>query len=77
MFWYEPEFLFRDLLVFSFIFLSNPMKLKTKQGCCLYKGPFKNYVSKSLAFFDHLLPSVDIFYGMNVDIFGPPTYLVL
>ena len=27
--------------VFSFIFLSNPMKLKTKQGCCLIRGRSK------------------------------------
>ena len=26
-----------------------------------------NYVDKILAFFDHLLPCVDIFYGINVD----------
>ena len=32
-----------------------------------YKGPFKNYVGKILAFFDHLPPCVDIFYVMNVD----------
>ena len=48
----------------------------------LVQGAFKNYVDKILAFFDHLLPcSVDIFYGINVekkvDIYGPPTYLVL
>ena len=38
-------------------------------------GPFTNYVDKSLAFFDHLLPCVDIFYSINVDIYRPPTYL--
>ena len=36
---------------------------------------------KILAFFDHLPPSVDIFYFMNVDkkvdIFRPPTNLIL
>ena len=31
------------------------------------KGSFTNYVDKILAFFDHLPPCVDIFYGMNVD----------
>ena len=31
-----------------------------------FKGSFTNYVDKILAFFDHLPPSVDIFYGMNV-----------
>ena len=31
------------------------------------KGLFTNYVDKILAFFDHLPPCVDIFYGMNVD----------
>ena len=31
------------------------------------KGLFTNYVDKILAFFDHLPPFVDIFYGMNVD----------
>ena len=33
----------------------------------LGKGSFTNYVDKVLAFFDHLPPSVDIFYLMNVD----------
>ena len=33
----------------------------------LSRGPFTNYVDKILAFFDHLPPSVDIFYRMNVD----------
>ena len=32
-----------------------------------HKGSFTNYVDKILAFFDHLPPCVDIFYGMNVD----------
>ena len=31
------------------------------------KGSFTNYVDKILAFFDHLPPCVDIFYGMNID----------
>ena len=31
------------------------------------EGSFTNYVGKILAFFDHLPPWVDIFYGMNVD----------
>jgi hypothetical protein len=31
------------------------------------KGPFTNYVDKILACFDHLPPSVDIFYLMNID----------
>ena len=31
------------------------------------KGSFTNYVDKILAFFDHLSPCVDIFYGINVD----------
>ena len=31
------------------------------------KGSFTNYVDKILAFFDHLPPYVDIFYGINVD----------
>jgi hypothetical protein len=43
------------------------------------KGSFTNYVDKILAFFHHLPPCVDIFYGMNVDkktnISEPPTYL--
>ena len=30
-------------------------------------GSFTNYVDNILAFFDHLPPCVDIFYGMNVD----------
>ena len=30
------------------------------------KGPFKNYIDKILAFFDHLPPSIDIFYLMDV-----------
>ena len=30
------------------------------------RGSFTNYVDKILAFFDHLPPCVDIFYGMNV-----------
>ena len=42
---------------------------------------FTEYVDKILAFFEHLPPYVDIFYGMNVDkkidIFEPPTYLIL
>ena len=33
----------------------------------LIKGSFTNYVGKILAYFDHLPPSIDIFYGMNVD----------
>ena len=33
----------------------------------IHKGVFTNYVDKILAFFDHLPPSVDIFYGINVD----------
>ena len=33
----------------------------------LTKGSFTNYVDKFLAFFDHLPPSVDIFYLINVD----------
>ena len=31
-----------------------------------HKGSFTTYVDKILAFFDHLPPCVDIFYGMNV-----------
>ena len=31
------------------------------------RGSFTNYVNKILAFFDHLTPSVDIFYDMNVE----------
>ena len=30
-------------------------------------GLFTNYIDKIFAFFDHLPPCVDIFYGMNVD----------
>ena len=30
-------------------------------------GSYTNYINKILAFFDHLPPWVDIFYGMNVD----------
>ena len=33
----------------------------------LVLGSFTNYVDKILAFFDHLPPCVDIFYGMNID----------
>ena len=33
----------------------------------LDKESFTNYVDKILSFFDHLPPSVDIFYFMNVD----------
>ena len=33
----------------------------------LHLGSFKNYVDKFLAFFDHLLAWVDIFYLINVD----------
>ena len=40
-----------------------------------YKGLFTNYVDKILTFFDHLPPYVVIFYGLNVDIFGSPSYL--
>ena len=32
-----------------------------------YKGSFTNYFDKILASFDHLTPSVDIFYLMNID----------
>ena len=32
-----------------------------------YMGSFTNYVDKILAIFDHLPPSLDIFYGINVD----------
>ena len=42
---------------------------------------FKNYVDKILAFFDHLFPSVDIFYLMKrwqkVGIFGLPRPLLI
>ena len=31
------------------------------------RGPFTKYVDKILAFFDHLPPCVDIFYGMDID----------
>ena len=31
------------------------------------KGAFTNYVDKFLAFFDHLSPSIDIFYLINLD----------
>ena len=31
------------------------------------RGSFTNYVDKSLAFFDHLPPTVDIFNGIMVD----------
>ena len=31
------------------------------------KGAFTNYVDKFFAFFDHLSPSVDIFYLIMVD----------
>ena len=31
------------------------------------KGSFTNYVDKILAFFDHLFPNIDIFYGIIVD----------
>ena len=46
------------------------------------RGSFINYVDNILAFFDHLPPCVDIFYGMNVDkkwtFYGHlPTYFVL
>ena len=53
--------------VFSLIFLSNPMKLKTKQGCCLIRGRSKTTLKRFwiFFFFDHLPPCVDIFYGMN------------
>ena len=34
---------------------------------CMVKGSFTNYVDKMLAFFDHLPPSVDIFYLINAD----------
>ena len=33
----------------------------------LYKGSFTNYIDKILAFFDHLPPCVDIFYGITID----------
>ena len=33
----------------------------------LYLGLFTNYVDRILAFFDHLPPSVDIFYCINID----------
>ena len=44
------------------------------------KGSFTNYFDKILAFFDHLHPCVDIFYGMNVKknwtfLHHLPTYL--
>ena len=48
----------------------------------LNEGSFTNYVDKILAFSDHLLASVDLFYGINVDKIWTfldylPTYLVL
>ena len=43
-------------------------------------GPFTNCVDKFLDLFDHLPPSVDIFYLINIDkkvnIFGLPTHLL-
>ena len=33
----------------------------------LIQRVFTNYVDKTLKFFDHLPPCIDIFYGMNID----------
>ena len=33
--------------------------------CNLNKRPFTNFVDKILAFLDHLLPCIDICYGIN------------
>ena len=41
--------------------------LKSAGGVKLGTGSFTNYVDTILAFFDHLSPCVDIFYGINVD----------
>ena len=45
------------------IYFSNSIFLNFMQQ--VHKGLFTNYVDKILAFFDHLPPCVDIFYGMN------------
>ena len=51
--------------------LPGPVKLtKISIVMCMLlcpKASFTNYIDKILAFFDHLPPSVEIFYGMNVD----------
>ena len=60
-------------------FQSTPVKLlEVKRELLL----FTNYLDIILAFFDHLPPCVDIFYGINVDkklpfLDHPNTYLVL
>ena len=47
------------------VLLSSCQQSSTKCGRWR-EGPFTNYVEKILAFFDHLPPCVDIFYGINV-----------
>ena len=43
------------------------MNSKQLMVCNLLKGLFTNYFDRILAFFDHLPPSIDLFYGMNID----------
>ena len=45
----------------------DPIEFRIKNMIKEGKGSLTNYVDKSLAFFDHLPPCVNIFYGMNVD----------
>ena len=45
-------------------------------------GRSQTTLTKIWAFFDHLPPSIDIFYGIDIDwekveIFGPTTYIVV
>ena len=48
---------------------TNVMKFLPFDHVMSYKGSFTNYVDKFLAFFliTYLLPSVDIFYLINLD----------
>ena len=43
-----------------------PVKWMALESLISGKGSFTNYVDKILGFFDHLSPSVYIFYGINV-----------
>ena len=50
-----------------FTYISKEIFLRQWQICLHGKGSFTNYVDTILTFFDHLPPSVDIFYVMNID----------
>ena len=56
-----------NVLLLQQIFLQVNNFFRLAMFSLLFLGSFPNYVDKILAFLDHLPPSIDIFYYMNVD----------